>query len=126
MPDDVHSRMLEEAGVLRGHKGQDQVPGQAAVRHLDAPLVVKLADALAVPGEDLGHHRGPEILNGGEVRQVAQEMVVDEAPGRRGSQQPGEHQAINESGQAPGPAPPPMVMLQPVRVGFEEFHFRFR
>ena len=118
--------MLEEAGILCGHKGQDQMPGQAAVRHFDAPLVVKLADALAVPGEDLGHHRGPEILNGGEVRQIAQEMVIDVPPGRRDSQHRGEGQAQHDPVQASGPAAPPVVMLHPVRVGFEESHFRFR
>ena len=72
---DVHPRVLEEAGVLRGHKGQDQVPGQPAVGHLDPPLRVELPDALAVPGEDLGDHRRPELLDGGEIREVLQEMV---------------------------------------------------
>ena len=88
---EVHPGVLEEAGVFGGHKGQDQVPGQAAVRHFDALFRVELADALAVPGEDLGHHRRPEFLNRGEIRQVAQEMVIDVTPGRGGPQEGGKN-----------------------------------
>ena len=93
---DVHPRVLEEAGVLRGHKGQDQVPGQPAVGHLDPALRVELPDALAVPGEDLGDHRRPELLDGGEIREVLQKMVVDKHPGPGHAQKPGEHQAVKD------------------------------
>ena len=119
---DIHPRVLEKPGVLRGHKGQDQVPGQAAVWHFDAAFVIELADVLAVPGEDFGHHRGPELLDGFEIRQVAQEMVIDVARSPGGPQKGGEEQAVEHPGQALGPAPPPMVMLHPVGVRFEDVH----
>ena len=120
---DVHPGVLEEAGVFRGHKGQDQVPGQAAIRDLDPPLRIELPDALAVPGEDLGNDRGPEFLDLSKIRQVPQEMEIDEYPGCRHAQKPGEHQAVQDHGQPPGPAPPLMIFFQPVGAGFlEKFH----
>ena len=96
--------MLKEPGVLRGHKGQDQVPGQAAVRHLDALFRVKFPDEAAVPGKDLGDHRGPEFLDGGEVRQVPDKVVVDIAPHPRARQQAVVNQAVKQPGPSAGPS----------------------
>jgi len=120
---DVHAGMIEEAGVFRGHKGQDQVPGQAAIGHFDPALRVELADTLAIPSIDLGDHRWPEFFNGGKIREVLQEMMVDKHPACSRHQYPGEHQAVNDHVQSPGPAPPLMIFFQPVGAGsLKKFH----
>jgi hypothetical protein len=96
------------------------MPGQPAVGHLDAALRVELADALAVPGVDLGNHRRPEFLDGGEIREVLEEMVIDKHPGSGHAQEPGKEQAVKNVRQASGPAPPLMIFFQPVGIGFFE------
>jgi len=53
-------------------------------------------------------------------------MVIDVAPARRHCQHRGEGQAQQDPVQASDPAAPLVVMLHPVRVGFEESHLRFQ
>ena len=106
--------MLEKAGVLCGHEGQHQVPGQAAVRHLNAPLCVKFPQQPAVPGINAGHRGRPVLFDGGEIGQVFDVAVVDQAGGAGPGEYGQKEQSVEHVTQTPGP---PFAVVEFVQSG---------